>query len=106
VDKAVTEYESTLANVKGGITKHNTIDQSRLIEVRHPFPYSNSPEGTHGHPCPLWQFTQEMERLREGLNQKRADLASRLDKIDMKVEQKLLTYLYDLMTSQHQYFTR
>jgi hypothetical protein len=27
------EYESTLANVKGGITKHNAIDQSRLIEV-------------------------------------------------------------------------
>jgi hypothetical protein len=52
------------------------------------------------------QFTQEMERLREGLNQKRADLASRLDKIDVKVEQKLLSYLYDLMASQHQYFIR
>jgi hypothetical protein len=31
----MSEYESTLANVKGGITKHNAIDQSRLIEVRH-----------------------------------------------------------------------
>lgn len=54
----------------------------------------------------LLQFTQELERLREGLNQKTADLASRLDKIDMKVEQKLLSYLYDLMNSQHQYFAR
>ncbi len=27
------EYENTLSNVKGGITKHNAIDQQRLEEV-------------------------------------------------------------------------
>ncbi len=47
-----------------------------------------------------------MDKLRESLDQTTADLASRLDQIDLKVEQKLLSYLYDLMNAQSIYFQR
>jgi len=33
VDKAKAEYDSTLSNVKGGITKNSRLDQKRLEEV-------------------------------------------------------------------------
>ena len=33
MDKAKAEYDSTLSNVKGGITKNSRLDQKRLEEV-------------------------------------------------------------------------
>lgn len=54
----------------------------------------------------LVQFTQELERLREALDHSTSDLAARLDQIDLMVEQKLLSYLYNLMQCQSVYFSR
>eukprot|EP01088_Endostelium_zonatum_P010245 TRINITY_DN2361_c0_g1_i1.p1 TRINITY_DN2361_c0_g1~~TRINITY_DN2361_c0_g1_i1.p1 ORF type:complete len:820 (+),score=140.19 TRINITY_DN2361_c0_g1_i1:89-2548(+) len=83
VDKATLDYNAALTKGKGGISKGTRIDKNKLND-----------------------FTNELERLRENLDDRTADLAARLDEIDLKVEQKVLAYMWELMLPQFTYYER